>query len=64
MNANELWDTSMNPESRTLTRVTVADGKAAEAKAASMFETLMGTDVAKRKSFIQNNAQDVRFLDV
>ena len=64
MNANELWDTSMNPETRTLTRVTIADGKAAEAKAASMFETLMGTDIAKKKSFIQNNAQDVRFLDI
>ena len=64
MNANELWDTSMNPETRTLTRVTIADGKAAEAKAAAMFETLMGTDIAKKKSFIQNNAQDVRFLDI
>ena len=64
MNANELWDTSMNPETRTLARVTIADGKAAEAKAASMFETLMGTDIAKKKSFIQNNAQDVRFLDI
>ena len=46
MNANELWDTSMNPETRTLTRVTIADGKAAEAKAAAMFETLMVTDIA------------------
>ena len=64
MNANELWDTSMNPETRTLARVTIADGKAADAKAASMFETLMGTDIAKKKSFIQNNAQDVRFLDI
>ena len=64
MNANELWDTSMNPETRILTRVTIADGKAAEAKAAEMFETLMGTDIAKKKAFIQNNAQDVRFLDI
>ena len=64
MNANELCDTSMNPETRTLTRVTIAYGKAAEAKAAAMFETLMGTDIAKKKSFIRNNAQDVRFLDI
>ena len=49
MNAGELWDTAMNPESRTLIRVNIADGKAAEAKAADMFEVLMGTDVSRRK---------------
>ncbi|MDA8653279.1 DNA gyrase subunit B, partial [Candidatus Actinomarina sp.] len=52
MNAGELWDTAMNPESRTLIRVNIADGKAAEAKAADMFEVLMGTDVSRRKTFI------------
>lgn len=64
MNAGELWDTAMNPESRTLIKVNIADGKAAEAKAADMFEVLMGTDVSRRKTFIEQNAKDVRFLDV
>ena len=64
MNAGELWDTAMNPETRTLIQVNIADGKAAEAKAATMFEVLMGNDVAKRKTFIEQNAKDVRFLDV
>ena len=64
MNAGELWDTAMNPESRTLIKVSIADGKAAEARAANMFEVLMGNDVAKRKTFIEENAKDVRFLDV
>ena len=64
MNAAELWDTAMNPESRTLIKVNIADGKAAEAKAADMFEVLMGTDVSRRKTFIEENAKDVRFLDV
>ena len=54
----------MNPESRTLIKVSIADGKAAEARAANMFEILMGNDVAKRKTFIEENAKDVRFLDV
>ena len=64
MNAGELWDTAMNPESRTLIKVNIADGKAAEAKAADMFEVLMGTDVSRRKTFIEQHAKDVRFLDV
>ena len=64
MNAGELWDTAMNPETRTLIQVSIADGKAAEAKAATMFEVLMGNDVSKRKTFIEQNAKDVRFLDV
>ena len=64
MNAGELWDTAMNQESRTLIKVNIADGKAAEAKAADMFEVLMGTDVSRRKTFIEQNAKDVRFLDV
>ena len=64
MNAGELWDTAMNPETRTLIRVTLADAKGAMAKASEMFEVLMGNDVTKRKEFIENNAKDVRFLDV
>ncbi|MEA1902789.1 MAG: DNA topoisomerase (ATP-hydrolyzing) subunit B [Actinomycetota bacterium] len=60
MNARELWDTTMNPETRTLLRVEMADVALAE----EIFETLMGDDVASRKSFIQQNADDVRFLDI
>ena len=64
MNAGELWETAMNPETRTLIKVTLADAKGAMAKALNMFEILMGNDVSKRKQFIENNAKDVRFLDV
>ena len=64
MNAGELWETAMNPETRTLIKVTLADAKGAMAKASDMFETLMGSDVSKRKQFIEKNAKDVRFLDV
>jgi len=60
MNAGELWDTTMNPETRTLLRVEMEDAVRAE----ETFETLMGDDVASRKLFIQQNADDVRFLDI
>jgi DNA gyrase subunit B len=60
MNAQELWDTTMNPETRTLLRVEMEDAVLAE----EVFVTLMGDDVASRKSFIQQNADDVRFLDI
>ncbi len=60
MNAQELWDTTMNPETRTLLRVDMEDAVLAE----EVFVTLMGDDVASRKLFIQQNADDVRFLDI
>ncbi|HZD22801.1 MAG TPA: DNA gyrase subunit B, partial [Acidimicrobiia bacterium] len=60
MNARELWDTTLNPETRTLLRVEMEDA----ARAEEVFETLMGSDVTSRKSFIQQNADDVRFLDI
>ncbi len=60
MNADELWDTTMNPETRTLLRVELDDAGRAE----QTFSTLMGEDVADRKAFIQQNANDVRFLDI
>jgi DNA gyrase subunit B len=60
MNAKELWDTTMNPETRTLLQVDMSDAALAE----EVFETLMGDDVASRKAFIQRNADDVRFLDI
>jgi DNA gyrase subunit B len=60
MNAQELWDTTMNPATRTLLQVDMEDA----ARAEEVFVTLMGDDVASRKAFIQQNADDVRFLDI
>jgi DNA gyrase subunit B len=53
MNAEELWETTMNRETRTLKRVEVDDAQAAD----RVFDTLMGKDVSARKSFIQSNAK-------
>ncbi len=52
MNADELWETTMNPENRVLKQVNVEDAVEAD----KVFDILMGTDVASRKSFIQSNA--------
>lgn len=60
MNHQELWETTMNPESRTLLQVTMDDAAAAD----EIFSTLMGEDVESRRNFIQKNAKDVRFLDI
>jgi DNA gyrase subunit B len=60
MNADQLWDTTMNPETRTLLRV---DGENAAA-ADEMFTMLMGEKVAPRKDFIKTEARKVRNLDV
>ena len=60
MNHQELWDTTMNPETRTLLQVTLDDAAVAD----SVFSTLMGDDVESRRNFIQQNARDVRFLDI
>ncbi|GAB3269624.1 DNA topoisomerase (ATP-hydrolyzing) subunit B [Microbacterium sp. MEC084] len=60
MNDHELWDTTMNPETRTLRQVTIDDAAAAD----EIFSVLMGEDVESRRSFIQRNAKDVRFLDI
>jgi len=60
MDYDELWDTTMNPATRTLLQVTLEDAALAD----EIFSTLMGEDVESRRSFIQNNAKDVRFLDI
>ena len=60
MNAEELWDTTMDPANRVLLQVTLDDA----AQADEMFSILMGEDVELRRSFIQRNAKDVRFLDI
>ena len=60
MDPNELWDTTLDPERRVLLRVTMEDAALAE----EIFSTLMGEDVEARKTFIQRNAKDIRFLDI
>lgn len=60
MDYTELWDTTMDPDNRTLLQVTMDDALAAD----QIFSTLMGEDVESRRNFIQQNAKDVRFLDI
>jgi DNA gyrase subunit B len=60
MNPEQLWETTMDPERRTLQKVTIEDAAAAE----SMFTILMGDDVESRRSFIVQHARDVKNLDV
>ena len=60
MNAQELWETTMDPNNRLLKKVEVAEAASAD----EIFSILMGDDVESRRAFIQRNAQDVRFLDI
>ncbi len=60
MDYEELWSTTMDPARRTLLQVTLDDAMRAE----EIFSTLMGDDVEARRTFIQQNAKDVRFLDI
>ncbi|MBD3947375.1 DNA topoisomerase (ATP-hydrolyzing) subunit B [Nocardioides ganghwensis] len=60
MNADELWETTMDPDARLMKQVTLEDA----AQADEIFSILMGEDVEQRRSFIQRNAKDVRFLDI
>ena len=60
MNADQLWDTTMNPESRYLLNVTVSDAEHAD----EVFARLMGSDVSQRRHFIFNHAHAVRNLDI
>ncbi|MEN1974278.1 DNA topoisomerase (ATP-hydrolyzing) subunit B [Cellulomonas sp. P4] len=60
MDYSELWETTMSPEHRTLLQVTLDEAAAAD----EIFSVLMGEDVESRRSFIQRNARDVRFLDI
>ncbi len=60
MDHQELWQTTMNPDSRTLLQVTLDDAASAD----ELFSILMGEDVESRRNFIQRNAKDVRFLDI
>jgi DNA gyrase subunit B len=60
MDAEDLWDTTMDPAKRVLVRVEVDDAALAD----QIFSTLMGDQVEPRRLFIEQNAKDVRFLDV
>jgi len=60
MNPDQLWETTMDPEGRTILQVTIEDA----AKADRTFNMLMGAEVPPRKRFIQTHAKQVRHLDV
>jgi len=60
MNAGQLWETTMDPEGRVLLQVGLEDAGVAD----DIFATLMGDNVEARRTFIQRNARDVRFLDI
>jgi DNA gyrase subunit B len=60
MNPEQLWETTMNPEKRTLLQVTVEDAE----QAVRTFQNLMGSDVEARRTFIEANAKFVVNLDV
>lgn len=60
MNPDQLWNTTMNPETRVMLQVTIEDAKRAD----ETFDILMGADVAPRKKFIQTHAKTVQNLDI
>ena len=60
MNADELWETTMNPENRILLKINIEDGREAD----KIFDTLMGNEVSSRKKFIQLHAKKAKNIDI
>lgn len=60
MNSEQLWETTLNPETRKMFRVTMEDAERAD----EVFKILMGEEVAPRKHFIQSRAKTVMNLDL
>jgi len=60
MNPTQLWDTTMNPATRTILQVTLEDGEVAD----EIFTILMGSEVEPRRKFIEDNAKEVKRLDI
>jgi len=63
MNPDQLWDTTMDPETRTMLKVTAEDFSE-DGSTSSLFQTLMGEDVADRRAFIEKYAKEVTNLDI